>query len=48
MENKVLQKNLDAISKYDSTLADKILMFDVEKSNLELILTNNERRKDEV
>ena len=42
MENKVLQKNLDAISKYDSTLADKILMLDVEKSNLELIKTSQD------
>jgi len=42
MENKVLQKNLDAISKYDSTLADKILMLDVEKSNLKLIKTSQD------
>ncbi len=39
MENKVLEENLEIIKKYDSTLADKILMFECEKSNIELCQT---------
>ena len=39
MENKVLEENIDLIKKYDSNLANKILMFKEEKSNLEICKT---------
>ena len=39
MENKVLEKNLQAISRYDKNLADKILMFDFEKANIGAVET---------
>lgn len=39
MENKVLEENLEIIKKYDSSLANKILMFESEKSNLAISQT---------
>ena len=42
MENKVLEKNLDIIRKYDKNLADRILMFDVEKSNILITKTDKD------
>ena len=39
MENKVFEENIDLIKKYDSNLANKILMFKEEKSNLEICKT---------
>ena len=39
MENKVLEENIDLIKKYDSNLANKILMFKEEKSNIEICKT---------
>lgn len=42
MENKVLQRNLDRIAQYDKRLADKILMFACEKSNVSIIKTQKD------
>ena len=39
MENKVFEENIDLIKKYDSNLANKILMFKEEKSNIEICKT---------
>ena len=36
MENKVLQANIEQIQQYDIELANEILMFDIEKSNVQL------------
>ena len=41
MENKVLEENIEQIKHYDNELANKILMFDLEKSNLELAQNEN-------
>lgn len=41
MENKVLQKNIAQIAHYDNELANRILMFKIEKSNLELAQNEN-------
>ena len=42
MENKVLEKNLDQIAKYDKKLANDILMFDIEKANINIYQSKNE------
>ncbi len=39
MENKVFEENLNIIKKYDSNLANKILMFNCEKTNLSITQT---------
>lgn len=41
MENKVLQENIEQIKQYDKNLADKILMFNSEKSNIQLAQNEN-------
>ena len=41
MENKVLEENIEQIKHYDIELANKILMFDLEKANLELAQNEN-------
>ena len=41
MENKVLDKNLASLANYDKDLSDKILMTDIEKSNLQLAQNPN-------
>ncbi len=42
MENKVLEKNLKQISKYDKELCNKILMSDFEKSNIKITKTQKD------
>ncbi len=42
MENKVLEKNLEKISKYDKELCNKILMSDFEKSNIKITKTQKD------
>ena len=42
MENKVLEKNLEQISKYDKELCNKILMSDFEKSNIKVTKTQKD------
>ena len=41
MENKVLQDNIEQITKYDKEFANEILMFENEKSNVELAQNEN-------
>ena len=41
MENKVLQDNIAQIAKYDKEFANEILMFENEKSNVELAQNEN-------
>ncbi len=41
MENKVLQDNIEQIKKYDDKFANEILMFENEKSNVELAQNEN-------
>ncbi len=41
MENKVLQKNIAHIDAYDSELANKLLRFENEKSNIQLMQSEN-------
>ena len=38
MENKVLEQNIEQIKQYDSNLANEILMFNMQKSNLQLVV----------
>ena len=42
MENKVLEKNLEQISKYDKELCNKILMSNFEKSNIKVTKTQKD------
>ena len=41
MENKVLSQNIEQIKHYNSNLVNKILMFEFEKSNLQLAQNEN-------
>lgn len=41
MENKVLQENIEQIKQYDKNLANEILMFNLEKSNIQLAQNEN-------
>ena len=41
MENKVLRENIEQIEQYDKNFANKILMFDDEKSNVQLAQNEN-------
>ena len=41
MENKVLEQNIEQIKQYDSTLANEILMLNIQKSNLQLAQNEN-------
>lgn len=41
MENKVLSANIEQIKQYDFELANEILMFDIEKSNIQLAQNEN-------
>ena len=43
MENKVLSANIEQIQQYDIELANEILMFDIEKSNIQLAQNENEQ-----
>ncbi|MBQ9149982.1 motility associated factor glycosyltransferase family protein [bacterium] len=42
MENKVLSENIEQIKQYDINLANKILMCDLEKSNIQLAQNENQ------
>ena len=41
MENKVLAQNIEQIKHFNSNLANEILMFDLEKSNIALAQNEN-------